>query len=413
MTSLSVKQKALIFLNKYRSLDSSDIYNTPWELTQDGVANALCISRAHACIVLNQLKSEEMLEEKITHIKNGKIRRKSYFILPAGMEEASNLLKTAEKENIDLSFILDSKKQGINVSLDKLTESDRFALGCACAFNCPVQMSVLPQFKNVSIPVDVNGYVQIDSDLRDNVLKSADDEERASWHGYAADYWFDRRLSEKRHIEGYFDCIHGLLYQMVESGRNRDACKLIRGDDLFNFINTITDQLHDTVMRIRPEGKYAREVLMLSTRAHLEYREIEEAEKDAEELKKIDSACASIYFFDIEMLKGNRDAAEKAIADTWQKDPMAAVRRASLLREEGKLKEARELLMSIDWGIYDEGFSNFEMDKFIELAKVDCAEGHYDDAYQCLSKTEYTIKDSKYGAKFLALKKNVMKRLNI
>ena len=127
MASLSVKQKALIFLNKYKTLDSNDIYNTPWELTQDGVANALCRSRAHACIVLNQLKSEDMVEEKITHVKNGKIRRKSYFILPAGMDEASKLLAMAEKENIDLSFILDSKKQGTNVSLDKLSESDRFA----------------------------------------------------------------------------------------------------------------------------------------------------------------------------------------------------------------------------------------------------------------------------------------------
>ena len=413
MTNLSVKQKALIFLNKYKSLDTTDIYNTPWELTQDGVANALCISRAHACIVLNQLKSEDMVEEKITHIKNGKIRRKSYFILPAGMEEASDLLKTAEKENIDLSFILDSKKQGTSISLDKLNESDRYALGCACAFNTPVQMSILPQFKNVSVPVDVNGYVQIDSDLRDNVLNSASEEEKATWHGYAANYWFDRRLTEKKNIEGYFDCIHGLLYQYVESGRNRDACKLIKGDDLFNFINTITDQLHETMMKVRPVDRYAREVLMLSISTHLEYREIEEAERDAEELKKIDSVCASVYFFDIEMLKGDRDAAEKAIADTWQKDPMAAVRKASLLREEGKLKEARELLMSIDWGIYDEGFSNFEMDKFIELARIDCAEGHYDDAYQRLSKTEYIINDAKYGARFLALKKQVMKKLNI
>ena len=123
MTNLSVKQKALIFLNKYKSLDTTDIYNTPWELTQDGVANALCISRAHACIVLNQLKSEEMVEEKITHIKNGKIRRKSYFILPAGMEEASDLLKTAEKENIDLSFILDSKKQGTSISASQKCSS--------------------------------------------------------------------------------------------------------------------------------------------------------------------------------------------------------------------------------------------------------------------------------------------------
>ena len=412
MTSLSVKQKALIFLNKYRSLDSKDVYNTPWELTQDGVANALCVSRAHACIVLNQLKSEDMVEEKITHIRNGKIRRKSYFILPAGMDEAANLLKTAEKENIDLSFILDSKKQGTNVSLDKLSESDRFALGCACAFNMPMQASVLPQLKNVSVPVDVNGYLIIDSDLRKNMMESASEEELASWHGYAANYWFDRRLAERKNAEGNYECLQELLYHYVESGRNRDACKLI-ASEIFYFINSIDDELHETVAKVRPVEKYAKEVLMLSASIHIDYGEIDDAKKDAEQLKKIDGTCASVYIFDIEMLKGNKDAARSAIADTWQKDPMAGIRMASLLREEGKSEEARKILMSIDWHIYDEGYSNFEIEKFIELAKVDCAEGRYEDAYQRLSKAKYVINDAKYGKKFLDMEKELKKKLNI
>ena len=75
MTSLSVKQKTLIFLNKFKSLNPNDIYNTPWEVTQDGVANALCISRAHACIVLNQLRDEGNADEKISHVRNGKSKR--------------------------------------------------------------------------------------------------------------------------------------------------------------------------------------------------------------------------------------------------------------------------------------------------------------------------------------------------
>ena len=409
MTSLSVKQKALIFLNKYKTLDSNDIYNTPWELTQDGVANALCISRAHACIVLNQLKSEDMVEEKITHVKNGKIRRKSYFILPAGIEEASGLLETAEKEKIDLSFILDSKKQGTGVSTEKLTESDRYALGCACAFHTPMQMSVLPQFKNVSVSVDINGYVQIDEELRDKILDSATEEERASWHGYAANYWFDRKI---RKDSDYHECIHELLYHYVESGRNRDACKLISAE-LFYFVNSIDDELHDTVAKVRPVEKYLKDVLILSVNIHLDYGEIEEAEKDIKELKTIDSACASAYVFDVAMLKGDRAAAEKAIADTWQKDPMAGVRKASLLREDGKLEEARKVLMETRWDLYDENYSNFELEKFIELAKIDCAEGRYDDAYQRLSKTKYIINDAKYGKKYLGLEKELKKKLNI
>ena len=63
MTSLSVKQKALVFLYRYRTYDRNDIYNTPWELTQDGIAGGIGVSRAHASIVLNQLKNQQFKEQ--------------------------------------------------------------------------------------------------------------------------------------------------------------------------------------------------------------------------------------------------------------------------------------------------------------------------------------------------------------
>ena len=409
MTSIGVKQKALIYLNKYRSLDSSDVYNTPWELTQDGVANALCISRAHASIVLHQLKDEDLVEEKVTHIRNGKIRRKSYFILPTGMDEATKLLEMAKKEDVDLSFILDSKKLGTNVSIDRLSGSDRFALGCACAFSNPMKMSALPQFKNLSVPVDISGYVLIENDLRESMMGSATEDERASWHGYAANYWFERKIRKEN---DYHECIHELLYHYVESGRNRDACKLI-STELFYFVNSIDDEVHDSVIKVRPVERYAKDVLILSVNARLEYGEIDDAEKAAEELKRMDIGCASAYIFDICMLRGDRIAAEKAIADTWQSNPMAGVRKASLLRDDGRFDDARKVLMDTRWDLYDENFSNFELEKFVELARIDYAEGRYDDAYQHLSKTRYIINDAKYGRKYLDLEKELRKKLNI
>ncbi len=407
MASLSVKQKALIFLNKYKSLDSGDVYNTPWELTQDGVANALCISRAHASIVLNQLKDEGRVEEKITHIRSGKVRRKSYFILPAGMEEASKLLETAKKEGVDLGFILDSKKQGISIAIEKLSESDRYAIGCACAFSTPVQTSILPQFKNVSIPVDINGYVQIDKDLRNNIMASATDEEKASWHGYAANYWFDKKLENGK---DFYECLHELLYHYVESGRNRDACKLI-SSDLYYFINSIDDQLHDTVKKVRPVDRFRTDVLVLSIEVCLDYGELDEAEALIKELSAIDIDCASVYVFDLEMKKGDRDAALAAISDSKGRYPMATIRWASVLREDGKYQEAKDVLFSVKSQSYDS--PNFELEKFIELAMIDSAEGHYSDAYQRLSKAKATVNNSVINKRFNALEKELKARLDI
>ena len=407
MTSLTVKQKALIFLNKYKALDRNDVFNTPWELTQDGVANALCISRAHASIVLNQLKNEDKAEERITHVKNGKAQRKSYFITPAGMGEASELLEIIEKESIDVSFLLDSKKRGSNVDISKLSESDRLALGCACAFTMPVPVSSLPPITNFSLPTDVNGNVVVDPELRENVLKNANDEEKAQWHGYAANYWFDKKI---KRADDFYECIRELLYHYVESGRNRDACKLI-SSELYYFINSIDDQIHDTVKKVRPIEKYAKDVLMLSIEVCLEYGEMDEAEGLLKDLRAVDKDCASIYEFDIAMKKGNKDLAKAAIAGNWKDYPMAGVRWASLLREEGRYQEARDVLSSIH--DIDADLSNFQLEKFIELARIDSAEGHYDDAYQRLSKARASVKNSSYDKRFNALEKELKAKLNI
>lgn len=408
MSSLSVKQKALIFLNKYKAYDKSDIYNTPWELTQDGISGAICVSRAHASIVLNQLKNEDKVEEKITHIRNGKIKRKSYYLTPLGMEEAAKVLEFAAKEKIDVSDILDSKKHGSGIDPDKLNKGDRFALGCACAFNMAIDPSALPPVTNITLPTDISGKVTFDEDYRKRVLESANDEERAEWHGYAANYWFDKKV---KRAEDFYECLKELLYQYVESGRNRDACKLISGETYY-FINSIDDELHDIIGKIKPVGKYEKDILMLSIEICLEYDEMDEADTLVKRLAELDSDCASAYVFDIEKKKGNKEAAKVAIKDNWKAYPMAGIRWASLLREEGKYKEARELLESIK-GIYDTEYDNFQVEKFIELARIDSAEGRYDDAYQRLSKVRASFNNAVFNKKLNALEKELKAKLSI
>jgi len=408
MASLSVKQKTLIFLNKYKSLNPNDIYNTPWEVTQDGVANALCISRAHACIVLNQLRDEGNADEKISHVKNGKSKRKAYYLTPAGIMEADKLMEYVIKECIDIDSILNAKKKKAEVILNKLSKDDRYALGCACAFNMPMKKSDLPPIVNASIPTDVDDRVIIDADLRNDILRSGDEEERRSWHAYAANYWFERKLERG---DDFNVSIQELLYHYVESGRNRDACKLIN-NELYHFINNIGDFLHDTAKRVVPSDGFEKSVLILDIEVCLEYGEIDEAEKYAKDLTAIDSDCASAYYYDIAMKKGDKATAKAAIADTWERYPMAAIRWASLLREEGKYQEAREVLET-NRNIVDTDLNNYQLEKYLELAKLDIAEGHSQDAFQRIYKARSTVNTAVYDKRFNAMEKDLRKRLGI
>lgn len=56
MVTLSIGQRIIMHLDRFKMTDSSEIYNIPWDLTQDGIATSIRISRAHASI---ELRSSE------------------------------------------------------------------------------------------------------------------------------------------------------------------------------------------------------------------------------------------------------------------------------------------------------------------------------------------------------------------
>ncbi len=58
----------------------------PPELTQDGIAAALGITRPHASLVLKKLVSDGFVEARILHIRGGRRRRTAYILSPSGFQ---------------------------------------------------------------------------------------------------------------------------------------------------------------------------------------------------------------------------------------------------------------------------------------------------------------------------------------
>lgn len=114
----------------------------------------------------------------------------------------------------------------------------------------------------------------------------------------------------------------------------------------------------------------------------------------------------------MEMKNGNRAAAEAAIAETWQTYPLAGIRKAVLLRLDGKYPEARYLLDSIK-GIVGSELDSFQVEKYIELAMIDAAEGHPDDAYMRLSKVKATFNNGALNKRLDALERQLRAQMRI
>ena len=82
MSPVTVGERILVHLSWY--LRFSDAFECPRETTQDGIAEGLGISRAHAALELKRLKTSAKVEERMAHVAGARSRRKVYFLTPAG-----------------------------------------------------------------------------------------------------------------------------------------------------------------------------------------------------------------------------------------------------------------------------------------------------------------------------------------
>jgi tetratricopeptide (TPR) repeat protein len=199
--TLTVGERIILHLAQYsKHIDS---YDAPMDVSQDGIAAALRISRAHAAIELKKLKDGGEVLEKLVHIKRGKTKRKVYFLMPLGEERAAQIRKFAESEGIDIEPFLDIKKCKGPELWSALDDQNKSVLAQACVFRRPFPRDVLPGTSISLLPVNADGMVDMPSDLRTYIPSQVDPELLRQYHSQAADHWLS--------VGEYRERLHHLL----------------------------------------------------------------------------------------------------------------------------------------------------------------------------------------------------------
>src|SRR3989441_429045 len=99
--NVTVGERILVHLSGF--LRHADSYECPVEMTQDGIAAALLLSRAHVALELKRLKSTGKVQERMAHVANARSRRKVYELTPAGQEISRRMREHARARTIELS----------------------------------------------------------------------------------------------------------------------------------------------------------------------------------------------------------------------------------------------------------------------------------------------------------------------
>ncbi len=101
MPGVTVGERILVHLSGF--LRHADAYEVPVEMTQDGIATALSLSRAHVALELKRLKATGKVQERMAHVANARSRRKVYELAPAGQEIARRMREHTRARRVQLS----------------------------------------------------------------------------------------------------------------------------------------------------------------------------------------------------------------------------------------------------------------------------------------------------------------------
>jgi tetratricopeptide (TPR) repeat protein/DNA-binding MarR family transcriptional regulator len=101
LASVTVGERILVHLSGF--LKYADAYECPIEMTQDGIAAALSLSRAHVALELKRLKTTTRVEERMAHVANARSRRKVYALTPSGQEIARRMRDHAKGRALRLA----------------------------------------------------------------------------------------------------------------------------------------------------------------------------------------------------------------------------------------------------------------------------------------------------------------------
>ena len=89
---LSKEKQVIMHLGRYIFMND-DEFRMPFGLTQDGIGNALSISRAHVSITTKSLETKGMVYDVLAHTDGAKVRRKVYRLTPKGIMELMTIKK--------------------------------------------------------------------------------------------------------------------------------------------------------------------------------------------------------------------------------------------------------------------------------------------------------------------------------
>ncbi|MFA5312511.1 MAG: hypothetical protein WC375_04210 [Methanomassiliicoccales archaeon] len=271
VSAVTVGERIILHLAQFsKFLDSFD---APQDVSQDGIAEAIRISRAHAAIELKKLKEHGDVVERMSHIKRGPTKRKVYYLTESGEKRAKNLKEYVESQGIEIAPLLDLRRCKGPELWEATAEEFRPVLGMASVYRKRFRRSYLPETTISLLPEDKIGMVDLPKELGASIQKMLDPSLLREYHSSAADYWLKEGDYRER------------LYHLIGSGRMKEAEMLVANKGQLLLQTQDEDLLHLLMKVPTTSERYGPKVLMCRGRTARSNGDAKIAMEAAEEMR--------------------------------------------------------------------------------------------------------------------------------
>ena len=217
MSNISLHDRALSHLYRYRFTKQDIEYGAPFEISQDGVATALGISRSHASILLKKMVENGELTTWHSYIRDASrpVKRMVYHITERGKTVYRERAEDLKGQGIDIENIV-----GESYDEERLTREEKDLLGCICVLNTNLYFNELGS-RIPNILCRPTGEVYIKDAIKRRILDRCTESDLQRWHSLAADWCIDHDRS-----------ICDRLFHLNQAGRDREAIHILKSGEL-------------------------------------------------------------------------------------------------------------------------------------------------------------------------------------
>ena len=378
MKELTQAERTMMHLYRYRFFNMDAEKVAPYELTQDGIGEALGISRSYASLIVSRMDKEDLLRMGRMTVADdsGRNLRKIYLLNKKGEERCRTLIEGRDPDDILPRNINHCRTD----CFDALGQADRDLLGALMLIDSPVHFRQLPGGRSIPLlPVDPNGLVSIRKKTRKLYIDRADAETLRRWHSIAADWCTDNGVG-----------IDERILHLVESKRLREAAKLVMSNR-YSIMDAPVPGTVDAIDRLSL-SLGTDELTAVTAFAYLRLGMVARSRQVAERMRVADACLKGALMSEILLAEGRKgDALERAL-DVYCADVSTAMALGKCMAANGRhaeavvyLRKARRCMTESGCLFRLDEALQWEAESYLSLGNVDLA-SHLMEAAYCSAK---------------------------